>query len=121
MGHESAHHILRHIAREQETAAIGGALTGVLAAALGGDPTAIRTAREMGASVAARSYSKDYELEADRLGAVLALNAGYDPLRGAAFFTRLPDPGDAFLGTHPPNANRIAIVRETVARLQAGY
>lgn len=121
MGHESAHHILRHIAREQETAALGGTLTGVLAAALGGDPNAIRTAREMGASVVARSYSKDYELEADQLGAVLAWQAGYDPVRGAAFFARLPDPGHAFLGTHPPNDRRIALVRETVARLVAGY
>ncbi len=119
MGHESAHHILDHIPRERQQAALGGAFTGVLAAALGGDPGAIRTAQEMGASVAARSYSKDFELEADQLGAVLAYRAGFDPVRGAGFFNRLPDPGDSFLGTHPPNAQRIELVRQTVARLQA--
>jgi hypothetical protein len=32
----------------------------------------------------------------------------------------LPDPGDRFLGTHPPNAERKALVRQTVARLRAG-
>ncbi|MCX8508629.1 MAG: M48 family metalloprotease, partial [Rhodobacteraceae bacterium] len=68
MGHESAHHILNHIGRERRMAAVGGALTGVLAAALGGDPRAIRAAQDMGVQVGARSYSKRYELEADALG-----------------------------------------------------
>lgn len=121
MGHESAHHILDHIGRERQTAAVGGALTGVLAAALGGDPNAIRAAQDIGAQVGARSYSKDFELEADELGTVLTWHAGFDPERGAAFFSRLPDPGDQFLGTHPPNTQRIALVRQTVARLRAGY
>lgn len=120
MGHEAAHHILQHIPRSEQTAAIGGTLTGALAAALGGDPTAIRTAQDLGAAVGARSYSKDYELEADELGTVLTWQAGFDPERGAAFFSRIPDPGDSFLGTHPPNAQRIAIVRQTLATLRAG-
>jgi predicted Zn-dependent protease len=64
-----------------------------------------------------RSYSKTYELQADALGTLIAANAGYDPLRGVAFFTRIPDPGDAFLGTHPPNCRRIKIVREAAASL----
>ncbi|MGB3147102.1 MAG: M48 family metalloprotease [Paracoccaceae bacterium] len=120
MGHEAAHHILDHIPRQQETAVIGGTLSGVLAAALGGDPQAIETAQKIGATVGARSYSKDFELEADRLGTVLAYRAGYDPVLGAAFFSRLPDPGDSFLGTHPPNNKRIAMVRRTVDQLQGG-
>lgn len=120
MGHESAHHILNHIGREQQTAAVSGTLTGVLAAALGGDPTAIRAAQDMGAQVGARSYSKEFELEADEMGTILSWNAGFDPERGAAFFTRLPDPGDSFLGTHPASSQRIALVRQTVARLRAG-
>jgi Zn-dependent protease with chaperone function len=118
MGHEAAHHILDHIPRQKETAMIGGALTGVLAAALGGNPTAIQTAQNMGATVGARTYSKDFELEADELGTVLAWSAGYDPLRGAAFFTRIPDPGNGFLGTHPPNAQRLDTVRRTVGSLR---
>ena len=71
---------------------------------------------DLGASVGARSYSKDYELEADAIGTVIAHQAGYDPVRGAAYFTRIADPGDRFLGTHPPNARRI----ETVRRVAAG-
>lgn len=119
MGHEAAHHILSHIPRSQQTAAIGGTLTGALAAALGGDPTAIRTAQDLGAAVGARSYSKDYELEADELGTVLAWRAGFDPEHGAAFFARIPDPGNSFLGTHPPNGQRLAVVQRTVAALRA--
>ena len=42
--------------------------------------------------------------------------AGYDPVRGAAYFTRIPDPGNKFLGTHPPNASRIETVRQAVGR-----
>lgn len=74
----------------------------------------------MGASVGARAYSKDYELQADRLGAIIAWDAGYDPEKGAQFFLRIADPGDTFLGTHPANAARIALVRKTVAQLRAG-
>ena len=68
----------------------------------------------------ARRYGRQFELEADALGTVIAYRAGYDPVRGAAFFTRLPDPGDQFLGSHPPNADRIALVREVVAGLRGG-
>lgn len=49
---------------------------------------------------------------------MITRRAGYDPLRGAEFFTRIPDPGDQFLGTHPPNAQRIDVVRQTMANLQ---
>ena len=71
----------------------------------------------MGAEVAARSYSKDFELQADALGAEITLRAGYDPVLGTGFFDRLPDPGDKFLGSHPPNAARKAQVVATVRRL----
>ncbi|MFN4204725.1 MAG: peptidase M48, partial [Tabrizicola sp.] len=40
-----------------------------------------------------------------------------DPVRGSGFFDRLPDPGDKFLGSHPPNAQRKAQVAATVRRL----
>ncbi|MGL5009669.1 MAG: M48 family metalloprotease, partial [Paracoccaceae bacterium] len=70
--------------------------------------------------VGARSYSQDFELEADALGAEIAFRAGFDPVTGSGFFDRLPDPGDRFLGSHPPNAARKELVRQVTARLQAG-
>lgn len=118
MGHEAAHHIAGHIPRQQETALTGALVAGVLASVSGADPEAIRQAQDIGATLGARTFSKEFELEADQLGTIIAHRAGYDPLRGAQFFTRLPDPGDRFLGSHPPNGERIAAVRATLDRLR---
>jgi Zn-dependent protease with chaperone function len=119
MGHEAAHHIAGHIPRRAGQAMEGAMLAGVLATVAGGSPDEVREARAVGADLAARQYSKEFELEADALGAEIAWRAGFDPLRGAAFFARLPDPGDRFLGSHPPNARRRAVVAQTVAALEA--
>ena len=113
MGHETAHHIRRHLARQQASAT-GGALLGGFAAAILGAPTDL--GQQLGGAVGGRIYSKDNELEADELGTVIAKKAGYNPVLGAQFFARIPDPGDRFLGSHPPNAARI----ETVRRVNAG-
>ncbi|MDF1716689.1 MAG: M48 family metallopeptidase [Antarcticimicrobium sp.] len=118
LSHETSHHILGHLDRQARHAAVGAEIFGDLATLDGASPAAVVRAREIGAEVGARSYSKDFELEADQLGTVIAYRAGFDPLRGAGYFTRLPDPGDRFLGTHPPNAARIWVVRETVKLLQ---
>ncbi|SLN43329.1 Peptidase family M48 [Pseudoruegeria aquimaris] len=118
MGHEAAHHISQHLTRQQDNALAGALVAGILASQLGGDASAIEAAQEFGATVGARSYSKDFELEADALGTVIAHRAGYDPVRGAEYFTRIPDPGNRFLGTHPPNAARMQTVRATAARLK---
>lgn len=120
MGHEAAHHVLNHIPKRQQTAAGAAIMAGALARANGASPEAIQRAEAIGAEVGARSYSKEFELEADALGAEISMLAGYDPLRGAAFFSRLPDPGDQFLGSHPPNAERQARLARVVARLRGG-
>lgn len=117
LGHEAAHHILEHLPITQQTAATGALVAGILAQLGGADARGVRVAQDIGGTLAARQYSKLFELEADQLGAIIALRAGYDPLRGVEFFMRVPDPGDRFLGTHPPNAERIITVRRTVAGL----
>ena len=117
MGHEAAHHIAGHITRQQQNAVDGAVIAAAGAVLLGADEATVQRARQVGAQVGARSYSKEFELEADALGTIITAKANYDPLKGARFFTRIPDPGDKFLGTHPPNAARIEIVRKTVAGL----
>ncbi len=123
LGHEAAHHIAGHLTQMQQDAALGALAGSVLASVLTGGAseavrqTAIDQAAQAGAFVGARTYSKANELEADALGTVIAARAGFDPVRGAAFFNRLPDPGDQFLGSHPPNADRIRVVREVAAGL----
>lgn len=118
VGHETAHHIAGHIPQVQRTAVTGAVLAGVLAQASGAPPDAVRAAQQMGANMGARTYAREFELEADALGAEIAFRSGFDPVRGSAFFDRLPDPGDEFLGSHPPNAQRKEIVRRVVAGLR---
>ena len=118
LGHEAAHHIAGHIPRTEVNAQIGAVIFGTIAQAAGQSRREIDEASLIGAQLGARRFAREFELEADRLGTVIAARAGYDPLRGAAFFDRVPDPGDQFLGTHPPHAERQAAVRETVAALR---
>jgi predicted Zn-dependent protease len=120
MGHEAAHHVAGHIPRREDQARAGALVAGVLAQAGGLSAEEVRAAQSMGAEVAARGYSREFELEADALGAEIAWVAGFDPVLGTGFFDRLPDPGDRFLGTHPPNAERKAVVAAAVRRIQ-GY
>jgi|APEBP8051073058_1049385.scaffolds.fasta_scaffold00140_69 predicted Zn-dependent protease len=123
LGHEASHHILGHIGRKQQGAEAGAVLGTMLGQATGADAATMKQWQSFGASIGARRYSKEYELEADALGARIAWYAGYDPVRGAGFFSRLPDPGDQFLGSHPPNAQRLQQVGAVVAGLerQAAY
>ncbi|MEO0358305.1 MAG: M48 family metalloprotease, partial [Pseudomonadota bacterium] len=90
-GHEAAHHIRGHLPRQQQNAQAGAAVFGILAAGLGIDP-ASSGVLDIGAAVGARSYSKEFELEADQLGAILTQRSGFDPVLGAEYFNRIPDP-----------------------------
>ena len=117
LGHEAGHHIAGHLAKTQAAAEAGALISGTLARLGGADDATIRAAVEAGAELGARRYSQEFELEADALGARLAAAAGYDPVRGAQYFNRIPDPGNVFLGTHPPNAQRIELVRQVAASL----
>ena len=120
LGHESAHHTLGHIDRSRTLAEAGAQAAALQAQSRGAGRTEIDLARRIGGAVNARRYSKTFELEADALGTRIAYAAGFDPIRGAEYFSRTPDPGNRFLGTHPPNAERIAQVRRIVALLRAG-
>lgn len=117
LGHEAAHHVAGHLAKQAESAAAGAVIFAGLATLTGGTATDVQAAQEIGAVLGSRTYSKEFELEADRLGTIIAYRAGYDPMKGAQFFARIPDPGNRFLGTHPPNAQRFDVVRETMASI----
>ncbi|MEM9425342.1 MAG: M48 family metallopeptidase [Pseudomonadota bacterium] len=114
VGHEAAHHIKGHIAQTQATAQTGAILGAVLGSVAGLNDAGIETVTNIGGTVGARRFSKEFELEADALGAQIAEAAGYDALRGIQYFARANDPGNQFLGTHPPNAERIRVVQRTV-------
>ncbi len=116
MSHEAAHHIRNHLARQRKNAISGAIILGGLATLAGGTAADVANAQDVGAAVGARGYSKDFELEADELGTIITHRAGYKPSVGVQFFYRLPDPGDRFLGSHPPNPERIKVVNATIRR-----
>lgn len=116
MSHEAAHHIRGHLARQAQTSALVSAGAGLLTALTGGSQATVSTAQDIGGFVGARTYSKDFELEADELGTIITHKSGYRPSIGVRFFSRLPDPGDRFLGSHPANPDRVRVVQSTIAR-----
>lgn len=117
IGHESAHHIAQHIAQQQRSAQTGAYVGGLLASMIGVDGVGADALVQASAAVGARRFSKEHELEADALGTIITHRAGYNPVRGSAFFARIPDPGDRFLGSHPPNSERAQTVRRVAAGL----
>lgn len=116
MSHEAAHHIRGHLARQQQNAAVGAVIFAGVVGAIGGSASSVSSAQDIGATVGARSYSKNFELEADELGTLITHKSGYRPSVGVLFFYRLPDPGDRFLGSHPANPDRVRVVQQTIDR-----
>jgi Zn-dependent protease with chaperone function len=111
MGHEAAHHIQDHL-RRGGSDALNNALDAASAALMAGKSLSdVRKAQESGLRIGSRMNSKDYELEADQLGTLLTMQAGYDPILGMKFFDKIPDPGNKYLGSHPPHAKRLATIR----------
>lgn len=120
LGHEAGHHIAGHIPKQRDIVLADALIAGVQAKADGQSKEAVKAAQDRATAQAVRGYSQGYELEADAMGAEIALLAGYDPIRGSGFFDRLPEPSDGFLRTHPSNARRKAMVKATVERLANG-
>lgn len=117
IGHETAHHIAEHIAQQEAAALAGAQIFGETALRSGANREEIIAAAQQGALVGLRQFSQAAELEADSLGTQITCRAGFDPIIGARFFSQLPDPDAGVFGTHPPNAARVQIVRDTVAQL----
>jgi predicted Zn-dependent protease len=117
MGHEAGHHIGRHLPQVEARAAEGARVFAEAALSGGASAAEVGEAARIGAFVASRQFGQQAELEADAIGTIIAARAGYDPLVGAEFFTRIPDPAREFLSTHPPNAARIEVVRRTLRAL----
>lgn len=114
LAHEAAHHIARHLDRREQATRASALIFATAAARTGASSAAVETAARAGAAFGSRAYAKNYELEADAIGARIARAAGFDAINGARYFERSPDPGNRFLGTHPPNANRVEAVRKAL-------
>lgn len=111
LGHEAGHHIAGHFQARSETALAEALASWIAAEEAGLQGSDLSAAAQSGAQIGGRRFSKQFELEADRLGAVIARNAGYDPVKAVAYLERAYDPGNQHMGTHPPNGQRIGLIR----------
>ena len=115
MGHEAAHALLEH-AREQ----MGKNLVTTGALRLGAALLGLGQVGDLGAQVAAQlaslKFSRDDETEADRLGLVMAAQAGYDPRKGVTLWEKMTSTSRGappqMLSTHPAGPTRIRDIQD---------
>ena len=130
LAHEIAHVTQRHIVRAIDHASRSSlpVLAGILAAIVVGTQD-IEAGQAAAAAVFGATaqrginFTRQNEMEADRVGIGILADAGFDPremagvfekLQSAARFSpRLPE----YLSTHPVNTNRIAEARDRAQRL----
>jgi predicted Zn-dependent protease len=125
IAHELGHIVLRH-GTAQATKAQKfqlGALAGqILGSIVGGRPGAvIAQGSQIGIGTYFMKYSREYEREADLLGAQIMARAGYDPRHMANMFQtiarRSGNGGPEWLSDHPSPANRYAAINREAALL----
>ena len=127
MAHEVVHVNQRHLAHRRQDRQLPSLLTqAALIAASVASQNAAPLITGMAINVAVDlHYSRTDEAEADRLGAIHASKAGFDPADGARFFERIverqrSDPGRVppYLFSHPAVEERIALFRERATTLR---
>ena len=122
LAHEIGHVAALHAARQAWQQKIGqGLLLGgaVLSQGLGLPAQDILNLGSMAAQLVFLRYSREDELEADKLGAEYASAAGYDPREVIAFFQTLDRIQEkegqgmpSFLSTHPNPGDRIQRIQQ---------
>ena len=126
MAHELAHVLLRH-GTANATKAQGfqiGALAGAIAGAVigGGWGEAIARGSQFGLGTWLLKYSRDYEKQADLLGAQIMARAGYDPRDLARMFETIQKQGGGsppqWLSSHPNPGNRTQYINAEAAQLR---
>ena len=126
IAHELSHVVLRH-ATAQATKGQKfqlGALAGqILGSVVGGRTgSAIAQGSQIGIGTYFLKYSREYEREADLLGAQIMARAGYDPRDMATMFQtidrRSGNGGPEWLSDHPSPANRYEAINREAALLR---
>ena len=133
MAHELSHVLLRHgtanatkaqnpwLQIGQIAGQVGGAMVG------GGAGAAIAQGSEFGLGTMLLKYSRDYEKQADLLGAQIMARAGYDPRSLAHMFETIAAQAQqsgggppAWLSDHPDPGNRTQYITKEAASLTIG-
>jgi Zn-dependent protease with chaperone function len=125
MAHELSHVALRHGTAQASKAQKYGLLAGILGIGgqiVGGIPGAAAQIAGQGVGVYFLKFSREYETEADILGAQIMARAGYDPRDLANMFQTIERQGGGssggFLSSHPSPANRYARINQEAQYLR---
>jgi predicted Zn-dependent protease len=118
MGHEVAHAFAKHGQERMSTAKIQAGAGALLAYGTkdGKNSKYFNLAYGVGSQVGMLAFSRQHEAEADKLGLVFMIMAGYNGVEAAEVWVRMSkragkskQPG--FLSTHPSNESRIQELR----------
>ena len=125
IAHEISHAALRHgtaQAAKAQKYQVGSVLGQIAGAVIGGGiGQVVGGLSQLGISAAFLRYSREYERQADTLGAQIMANAGYDPRELANMFRILEQQGGGggpeFLSSHPNPGNRFEAINREAAML----
>jgi predicted Zn-dependent protease len=127
IGHEVAHSVANHAAERMSQQAATQLGLGVASSALGGALGGADRARQLASlgSIGAQvgvllPFSRQHELEADRLGVDYMHRAGYDPRQAVVLWQNMAAQAargstPQILSTHPSDATRIAQLKQYIA------
>ncbi len=126
MAHEISHVALRHgtgQATRGQGAAILGTLGQIGGAIIGGGLGQIlSTGSQIGAGLKLMQYSREYETQADLLGAQILARAGYDPREMANMFRTIEKEsggsGPQWMSSHPNPGNRYNAINNEARSLR---
>lgn len=126
MAHELSHVILRHgtaQASKGQKFQIGAVAGQILGAIVGGRTgSVIAQGSEIGLGTYFLKYGREYERQADLLGAQIMARAGYDPRQMASMFQTIERQGGSrspeWLSSHPNPGNRVEAINREAAMLR---
>ena len=125
MAHEISHVALRHgtaQAAKAQKFQTGAAVVGILGAILGGVGNVAGQVGQMGIGAYFLKFSREYEKQADLLGAQIMANAGYDPHDLANMFRTLEQRGGSggpqWMSDHPNPGNRYEYINREADALR---
>ena len=127
MAHEIAHVALRHgtaQATKGQKFQIGAIAGQILGAIVGGAAgSVIAQGSQFGLGAYFLKYGREYERQADILGAQIMARAGYDPRRMADMFRTIEQQGKSsggpeWLSSHPNPGNRYEAIQKEAAMLR---
>jgi hypothetical protein len=128
MAHEISHVALRHgtaqVTKQQKYSMLSG-IMGMGGQILGGPIGSIAQMGSQGVGVYLLKFSREYETEADLLGARIMANAGYDPRELGNMFRTIESQsggggggGPSFLSDHPSPKDRYAKIDQEAQSLK---